>query len=47
MISLIASAVLEWLTSDSNFDYKRSEQNLLQPMWDHDIDNDAWKSGWP
>ena len=46
MIKLIASVVLEWLTSDSNFDYKCPEQNLLQPMWNYDIDNDAWQSGW-
>ena len=45
MIDLIASAVLEWLTPDSNFDYKRPKQNLLQPMWNYDIDNDARRSG--
>ena len=45
MIDLIASAALEWLTPDSNFDYKCPKQNLLQPMWNYDIDNDAWRSG--
>ena len=46
MIKLITSIVLEWSNSDDNFDYKCPEQNLLLSMWDHDIDNDAWKSGW-